>query len=66
VKQFEILYRITSTIFYQVEAPSKEEAIRLFKEEENISNYTLDSILDDPLDMDDILIIGVDEAKTTS
>lgn len=66
MKQFEILYRITSTIFYQVEAPSKEEAIRLFKEEENISNYTLDSILDDPLDMDDILIIGVDEAKTTS
>ena len=66
MKEFEILYRITSTIFYQVEAPSKEEAIRLFKEEENISNYTLDSILDDPLDMDDILIIGVDEAKTTS
>ena len=66
MKQFEILYRITSTIFYQVEAPSKEEAIRLFKEEENISNYTLDSILDDPLDMDDILIIGVDEAKTAS
>ena len=66
MKQFEILYKITSTIFYQVEASSKEEAIRLFKEEENISNYTLDSILDDPLDMDDILIIGVDEAKTTS
>ena len=66
MKQFEILYKITSTIFYQVEASSKEEAIRLFKEEENISNYTLDSILDDPLDMDDILIIGVDEAKTAS
>ena len=66
MKQFEILYKITSTIFYQVEASSKDEAIRLIKEEENISNHTIDSILDDPLDMDDILIIGVDEAKTAS
>ena len=64
--EFEILYKVTSAICYEVEAPSKEEAIRLFKEEEDISAYTVDSIMDSPLDMDDIEIIGVDEVKTTS
>tara|TARA_R110000824_G_scaffold135019_1_gene298026 strand:+ start:53 stop:310 length:258 start_codon:yes stop_codon:yes gene_type:complete len=57
--QFEILYKVTSAICYQVEAPSRDLAMRLFKEEEDISSYTIDSIMDSPLDMDDIEIIEV-------
>ena len=69
MKEFEILYKVTSAIFYEVEAPSKEEAIRLFKDDiwhdihlndgKDISAYTVDSIMDSPLDMDDIEIIEV-------